>query len=172
MPDFWQDSGYQLTQRDALGQLRPSDDFLRAYLHRPEMLPPKEACDEERALHESLLADPRQRVEDRRLARLADPDGRANWRLWLAYRDRLLSARPLEAAYLGYFLAPPDRRRGDLPVPPLFLDQLAHVITRGILDGTEDPFHVRAGELFFREQRVMLEQGAIMLADADTVEIY
>ena len=30
MPDFWQDSGYHLTARDANGQLEPTDEFLRA----------------------------------------------------------------------------------------------------------------------------------------------
>lgn len=172
MPDFWQDSGYHLTARDANGQLEPTDEFLRAYLRRPEMLPPEEACDEERALHASLLANPRERVGKERLARLADADGRENWQVWLAFRDRLVSAGTLEGAYLNYFLAPPDLSRGELPVPPLFLDQLAHVITRAILEGVEDPFQVRAGELLFREQRVMIEQEAIMLADAETVDMY
>lgn len=172
MRDFWQDSGYHLAARDADGQLVPSDDFLRAYLRRPEMLPPEEACDEERALHASQLANPRERVGKDRLARLADRDGRDNWQVWLAFRDRLVAAGSLEAAYLNYFLNPPDPARGDLPVPPLFLDQLAHVITRGILDGAEDPFQVRAGELLFREQRVMIEQESIMLADAETVDMY
>src|SRR5690625_6461552 len=102
MPDFWQDSGYHLTARDANGQLEPTDEFLRAYLRRPEMLPPEEACDEERALHASLLANPRERVGKDRLARLADPDGRENWQVWLAFRDRLVSAGTLEGAYLNY----------------------------------------------------------------------
>ena len=57
MRDFWQDSGYHLAARDADGQLVPSDDFLRAYLRRPEMLPPEEACDETGP--HVLLANPR-----------------------------------------------------------------------------------------------------------------
>lgn len=172
MPDFWQDSGYHLTEKDGQGQLLPTDGFLRAYLRRPEMLPPEEACEEERALHASLLANPREEVSSSRLSRLADPDGRENWQVWLAFRDRLLAAGTLEAAYLNYFLAPPDQARGEFPVPPLFIDQLAHVITHALLEATEDPFQARAGELLFREQRVMLEQDSIMLADAETVDLY
>lgn len=172
MRDFWQDSGFHLAGRDGDGRLTPSDDFLRAYLQRPEMQPPEEACDEERALHAALLQNPRERVSEERLERLADPDGRENWHIWLAFRDRLLAAGTLEEAYLMHFLAPPDPRQGELPVPPLFLDQLAHVILRAALEGIEDPFRARAGELFFREQRVTVEGGAIMLADAETVDMF
>lgn len=172
MPDFWRDSGFHLAGRDADGRLTASDDFLRAYLRRPEMLPPEEACAAERALHEALLQNPREAVGPERLARLADPDGRENWQLWLGFRDRLLAAGSLEEAYLRHFLAPPDPARGELPVPPLFLDQLAHVILRAALDGIEDPFRARAGELLFREQSVTIDNGAIMLADAETVEMF
>jgi len=172
MPDFWRDSGFHLAGRDADGRLTPSDDFLRAYLRRPEMLPPEEACAAERALHEALLQNPREAVGPDRLARLADPDGRENWQLWLGFRDRLLAAGSLEEAYLRHFLAPPDPAKGELPVPPLFLDQLAHVILRAALDGIEDPFRARAGELLFREQSVTIDKGSIMLADAETVEMF
>ena len=37
MPDFWRNSGFHLLERDAAGRLRVTDDFLRAYLLRPEM---------------------------------------------------------------------------------------------------------------------------------------
>ena len=56
-----------------------------------------------------------------------------------------------------------------MPVPPLFVDQLAHVITRNILDGTDDPFRARAAELFFRTQTGMNRDGAILLGDEETV---
>lgn len=172
MPDFWRDSGYHFTTRSEADYLLPADDFLRAYLQRPEMQPPEEACDEERALHATLLKNPRERVGQARLARLADPDGRDNWQIWLAFRDRLVAAGSLEEAYLYFFLSPPDVKAGELPVPPLFLDQLAHVILRHVLNGVEDPFRARAGELFFREQMVTIEGDAIMLADAETVDMY
>src|SRR5690606_2801259 len=51
-------------------------------------------------------------------------------------------------------------------------DQLVHVILRGILDETADPMRVRAAEVFFREQTVSTENGLIMLADEETVEMY
>ena len=35
-------------------------------------------------------------------------------------------------------------------VPHLFLNQLVHVILRNALDGCDDPFVLRAAELFFR----------------------
>ena len=48
--DFWQSSGYHLLDRDDDGCLGVTEDFLRAYLLRPEMLPPEEACANERRL--------------------------------------------------------------------------------------------------------------------------
>ena len=43
-------------------------------------------------------------------------------------------------------------------MPPLFVNQLTHVILRNALDGCEDPFVLRAAELFFRPQRIMLNE--------------
>ena len=39
MTAFWRSSGYHLLEPGADGWLRPSDDFLRAYLLRPELVP-------------------------------------------------------------------------------------------------------------------------------------
>ena len=41
-------------------------------------------------------------------------------------------------------------RRGLGGTPPLFINQLVHVILRNALDGCEDAFVLRAAELFFR----------------------
>jgi hypothetical protein len=80
-----------------------------------------------------------------------------------AFRDHLVRHRTLEAAYL-------DLVRGDLgATPPLFLDQLAHVILRNALDACEDPFVVRAAELLFRPQRVALHEGALIVADEEAI---
>ena len=57
-------------------------------------------------------------------------------------------------------------------IPPLFLDQLAHVILRHALEGCADPFRLRAAELLFREQRVTIQDDAIMLADEETVAMH
>ena len=150
---------------DPQGRLRPTDDFLRAFLLRPEMLPAADSCQAELALHEALLEQPALVVPEQRLAALADPDARDNYRVLLAFRDRLLAAGSLETAYLDLV------RHGTEGVPPLFLDQLAHVILRHVLDGCGDPLRLRAAELLFREQKVTIEGGAIMLADDETVEM-
>ena len=60
--DFWLSCGHHLLDRDADGRLIVTDEFLKAYLARPEIAPPPEACAAERALHEMLLADPRRPV--------------------------------------------------------------------------------------------------------------
>lgn len=174
MPDFWRDSGYHLLERRADGRLAVTDDFLRAYLNRPEVHPVPESCAAERALHEALTRNPREAVAEERLAALADADARENYRVVLEFRDRLLRAGTLEDAYLGLFLPDsPDAPRPErVPVPPLFVDQLCHVILRSILEGCEDGLRARAAEILFREQKVTLDNGAIMLADAETVEMY
>jgi hypothetical protein len=165
MPDFWRASGYHLVQADADGRLCPTDDFLRAYLLRPEIVPVEESCRTEVALHEALMAEPRLTVRDERLAALADPDARDNYRTVLRFRDRLLAAPSLEAAYLDLVRCGSDR------LPPLFLDQLVHVVLRHLLDGCDDPIRLRAAELLFREQKVTIRDGAVLMADDETVEM-
>lgn len=167
MPDFWRSSGYHLLDRTADGRLAVTNAFLRAYVMRPELQPVAESCAAERRLHAALLDDPRRAVSAAELAALADPDARENYALVLAFRDRLAAAATVEACYLNLFVAPPKA-----PVPPLFLDQLTHVLLRHVLDGIDDPLRARAGELFFRAQKATIQDGAVMLADADTVDLY
>ena len=162
--DFWRSSGFHLSARDGGGRLAVTDDFLRAYFVRPEMLPDADSCPAEIALHEALLADPRQSVDEARLMALADADARDNYRVVLRWRDRLVAGGTLEASYLDLF------RGGAVDLPPLFIDHLAHAILRNLLDGERDPFRLRAAELFFRSQKISLVEGAIMLADEETVE--
>jgi hypothetical protein len=161
--EFWRSCGYHLNQTDADGWLRPGDDFLRAYLLRPELVPVEESCAEELRLHQDLLEQPRLEVEPARIEALADPDARENYSAMLRFRDHLLACVTIESAYLGLL------RAGLEGVPPLFLDQLAHVILRHALADCADPFRLRAAELLFREQRVTIQDGAIMLADEETV---
>ncbi len=40
MNDFWISSGHHLLDRDEGGGLRVTDEFLKLYLARPELLPP------------------------------------------------------------------------------------------------------------------------------------
>ena len=165
MPDFWLSSGYHLLARDAAGRLAVTDDFLRAYFARPEIRPVEESCAAEIALHEALLADPRRPVALEEIVAMADPDAQENYRHLLAFRDHLLAHGSIEEAYLTLF-------QYGVQVPPLFLDQLAHVILRALLEGCDDPFRPRAAELLFRSQRLTRQDGALMLADEETVAMY
>lgn len=166
MTDFWRDCGYRLLDKDGDGRLTITDDFLRAYLQRPELAPIAESCAAERELHRILLDDPRAGISARRLAALADDDARENYRVMLRFRERLLAAPSLEACYSSMFQ---DR---EITLPPLFIDQLVQIILRNILDGTDDALAVRAAEIFFRPQRVNLQNGSVLLADATTVALH
>jgi hypothetical protein len=165
MADFWRSCGYHLLEHGMGGELIVTDDYLRAYFLRPELAPIAESCDHERALHAALVETPRLPVEDRRIAVIRDEDARENYRVMLNFRDQMLAAPSLEAFYGGLF-------KRDVAVPPLFIDQTVQVILRGILDTAEDGLRARAAELFFRTQRVSIEQGAIRLADDETVEMH
>ncbi|TMG77754.1 MAG: hypothetical protein E6H75_05700 [Betaproteobacteria bacterium] len=165
MPDFWRNSGFHLLERSSDGRLSVTDDFLRAYLMRPEIRPVEESGPNEVELHEALLEDPRRDVEAEALERIEDADARDNYRLLLAFFERLKRAACLESCYLEIFSG------GNVSVPPLFVDQLAQIIVRGVLEGCDDPLEPRAGELFFREQKAGTDDGVVMLADLETVEM-
>ena len=72
--DFWITCGHHLLDRDAAGQLIVTGEFLKAYLARPELVPPPDACPEERRLHDALLEDPWHPVTPSRIAAIADSD--------------------------------------------------------------------------------------------------
>ena len=143
-----------------------SDDFLRAYYLRPEVHPAEESCEAEIALHAGLMAEPRRAVSAAELDALVDEDARDNYRVVLRFRQRLLDAGTLEGAYLDLF------RAGGVDVPPLFIEQLVHVILRNLLGAADDPLRLRAAELFFREQKLNLQESTILLADLETVEMH
>lgn len=164
MTHFWASSGHLLLDREPGGGLVVTDDFLKAYLARPEVLPPEEACDAERALYGKLMAEPQAEVAEREIAAIADADARENWHFLLGWRERLLAAPTLQGAYAGII------RGGTAGIPPVFLDQLVHVILRAGLDEESDPFVVRAAECLFRPQRVTLHENTILLADAEMIE--
>ena len=62
--------------------------------------------------------------------------------------------------------------KAPIDIPPMFVDQLAHVILRNILDGADDPLRLRAAEVFFREQKATIQDGHVLLADLETVEMH
>lgn len=163
MRDFWLSCGHHLLDRDAGGGLIVTDEFLKAYLARPELAPPPDACVVERTLHAALIADPRRSVAADDIAAIADADARENWELMIGFRDRLLAHATLEATYLALV------RGGAGRTPPLFINQLVHVILRNILDGCDDAFVLRAAELFFRSQRLTPHEGALLAADEERI---
>ena len=71
--------------------------------------------------------------------------------------------RTIEAAYLDIV------RRGIEGRRTLFINQLVHVILRNALDGCDDPYVLRAAELFFRPQRMTLHDGSLIAADEETI---
>lgn len=163
MTDFWLSCGHHLLDREEGGGLVVTDEFLKVYLARPELAPPPEACVVEKTLHAALLADPRRPVASDEIAAMADADARENWQVMLAFRDHLIAHRTLEAAYLALV------RDGIGRTPPLFVNQLVHVILRNILDDCDDPHVLRAAELFFRPQRMTLHEGSLLAADEERI---
>jgi hypothetical protein len=159
--DFWLSCGHHLLDRSADGGLIVSDEFLKAYLARPEMTPPPDACRAERALHQELLSDPRRPVGPSQIAAIADEDARENWELMISWRNHLARHATLEAAYLAIV-------RQELKFPHLFLNQLVQVILRNALDDCEDAFMLRAAELFFRPQKLSSYEGSLIAADEET----
>jgi hypothetical protein len=163
MREFWVSSGHHLTRLTPEGRLAVTDELLLAWLARPELVPPQEACAVERALHAGLVAAPRAAVGQEAVAGIADADARENWAAFLAFRDDLLAAGTVEAAYL-------DLVRRGRRVPGIFREQLVHLVMRNALDGIDDPFVLRAAELFWRPQRAAVRDGALVLSDAELVE--
>jgi uncharacterized protein DUF6352 len=162
MRDFWLSCGHHLLDRDAGGGLVLTDDFLKVYVARPELTPPPEACVVEKTLHAALMADPRRAVASDEIGAIVDADARENWQVLIAFRDHLVRHKTIEAAYL-------DIVRTGARVPHIFLNQLVHVILRNALNGCDDPFVLRAAELFFRTQRMTLHEGSLIAADEETI---
>ncbi|MFZ4807774.1 MAG: DUF6352 family protein [Hyphomicrobiaceae bacterium] len=164
MSDFWVSSGHHLLDRAESGGLVVTDEFLRAYLARPEIVPPEDACLVERAIYDRLRRAPRAAVQPGEVADMADRDARENWRHWLALRDTLIGHESVEAAYLTLI------RSDKVTTPPLFLNQLVNLILRNALDASKDAFVLRAAELLFRAQRLTVRDGVLLLADEELVD--
>jgi uncharacterized protein DUF6352 len=159
-PDFWLACGHHLLDRDESGRLLVTGDFLKAYLARPELMPPPEACAAEQELHCALLRDPRWPVRAAQIAAIVDPDARENWQMMIAWRDHLVKHGTLEAAYLAIV-------RRNIAFPQVLVGQLVQVILRNALDDCSDAFMLRAAELFFRPQKLMIEGTSILAIDEE-----
>lgn len=170
MQDFWISSGYndlrRVTSGAARAWLEVTPAWITRLLARPELAPIAESCAGERALHAALSTDPLRAVGESDLANIRDADAGDNYRHFLAFRDGLVAAGTLEAWYLGVF------RTGRIELPPLFIDLVCQAILRGILDGCEDVHQLRAGEMFYRRQRVSVEQGQVLAGDAESIEYF
>ena len=163
--DFWASSGFALLGRSG-AELVATDAWLARFLAWEELAPPEEAGPAERAVHAGLVAEPRARIAPSDVEAIEDADARENWHAFLAFRDRVLAFPSLEAAYRDLFAKP------SVDLAPAFVDALAQAIVRGILDGTGDAWLCRAGEMFFRLQRVSTEGGRALAADAATLELF
>ncbi len=163
--DFWASSGFHLLGREGRG-LVASDAWLARFAEREELEPPPEAGAAERELHALLATHPRAPVSPEMLAAVEDADARENWTQYLRFRDRVAGHATLEEAYLDLF------GRDSVDLAPAFVDVLAQAIARAALDGCEDAWIVRAGEILFRRQRVSAEGGQVLAADAATVETF
>ena len=148
------------------GWLAVTPDLLCAYYTRPEVHPIDTSCEQEVKLFEDLMADPFLDVSKGRLAKLADQDAAYNYEVVLVFREQLMKAGTIEGAYLTMM------RTEQANMPPVFIDQMVHLIVRNILKDCDDPIRLRAGEIFFREQNVSTDDGMIMLADEETVSMH
>ena len=163
--DFWKSAGLHLVEQDENGWLKVTDDYLRAYFTRPEIHPVEESCPQEHALFEKLMVSPFINVSDGELSKIVDQDAADNYRVILNFRDHMVKNKTLEAAYIALFT---DEV---ISIPPIFIDQMVHLILHNILRDVEDPMRLRAAELFFREQAVTIGDDQLMLADQEIVEM-
>lgn len=163
-PSVWPGCGLSVLGRNDRGHCVPTPDYWRVWLHRPELALVEESCVAEQALHEALMADPVRSVLPGQIEAIRDPDVRDNIRLFLAFRDAVQRAGTLEAAWCGFF------RSGAIQVPPLFLDLLVQAMAGRALEGVDDAWQWRAAELLFRRQRVRVQDGRVLLGDADTLD--
>lgn len=163
--DFWASSGFSRLVATPQG-LAPTDAWIARFLERDELCPPADAGPREKAMFARLRANPRAAVASEALEAIEDADARENWAEFLRFRDRLARFPTLEACYLDLF------RRPEVDLAPPFVDALAQAIVRGLLDADPDPWLCRAGEMLFRRQRIALEEGKVLAADAATIEVF
>jgi hypothetical protein len=163
--NYWPLCGYTFLETNAAGHLVVTDDFLRFLLERPELAPMETSCVAEIHLHQHLLESPRSDIKPDQLATLQDVDARANYAVWMRFRQRILAHPTLEASYLALF-------QGDgVDVPPLLVHHISQILLRHILKDDATALQVRIAEMFFRTQKItILEDGVVMAADEETVE--
>jgi hypothetical protein len=107
------------------------------------------------------LKDPQVPVAPWRIAAIADADARENWEVMIGWRDHLVKYRSLETAYL-------DIVRRSIRFPHILVSQLTQVILRNALNDCKDALILRAGELFFRPQKLLVQDGVVTAIDEET----
>jgi hypothetical protein len=162
---IWSSCGHELLNRDARGWLSPTDGYWRLWLQRPELALVEESCAAERALHAALMAAPTRAVAAAVLDAFEDDDARANHRLFLGFRDAVIAAGSLEAAYAGFFQA------GAIQIPPLFLDLVVQALVCRLLEDEPDAWAWRAAEMLFRRQRVSVQDGRVLSGDSEVLDL-
>ena len=164
MNDFWISSGHHLLDRDREGGLHVTDEFLKLYLARPELIPPPDACAVERTRMPPCSPTRACPVSASDIAAIADPDARDNWHLMIDFRDHLLRHKTLEAPISDLV------RNGVGNIPPLFMNQLVHVILRNALDGVHDRARAARRRTVFPHPACHLARGlADCVADEETI---
>jgi len=163
--DFWITSGWHLCDKTDNGLLLAGDDFMAAYFQRPELALVDESCPVEHALHAKLAEQPFAPVSEAELSAMADPDIIENYRAVLRFRDFISQFDNLQAAYMAI------ANGAEITFPPLFVNQLCHIIMRQILAHETEPMHLRASEILYRSQSVTAEDGRIMIADETIVQM-
>ncbi len=163
---IWKSAGLHLVTRGPNNWLTVTDNLLRAYLTRPEIHPVEESCARENALFERLMDNPFAEVHGSEIDEFQDADAAANYHVVVAFRDHLAQHGTVEQAYSALFSGEA------IALPPVFIDQLVHLIAAGMLERDHDPFHAKAAELLFREQKVTSRDGQLMFADAEVVEMH
>jgi hypothetical protein len=145
--------------------LRPTDDWLRPFLTLPELALVEESCAGEIALHQVLVEFPSRAIDETELDAVRDDDARANYTMFLAFRDALLAAGTLEAYYLALM------HSGQVTIPPVFVERIVQAIVWHLLARSDDAFEARAAELLFRPQRLTLTDGRMLCADLATIDL-
>ena len=173
--DLWPGSGCTLLTVDGSGWLRPTAAYWRHWLARPELSLVAESCRAETRLHRALLQAPLQPVMAAQFDAIADADVAANYRHFIGLRDSVQALGSLQAWYVALF------RAGPVTVPPLFVDIVTQAIVQQLLGQTAespdtptspyrpDALTARTAELFFRPQRITVEQGRVLAADSATL---
>ena len=118
MTEFWVSSGHHLTQRTEGGGLAVTDELLLAYLARPELVPPEEACAAERGALRRPDAPTRAAPSRRRPWRPSPTRMRARTgRCCSPSATGCSAARSIEAAYLGLVRGGPAGHALAVPQP-------------------------------------------------------